>query len=256
MNVYDKKGLRYYAVWNCICDCGVTIKIPGRYITKSKQPKLHCGCGYKKEFSNGRRQNLVHGWGINDVEVLVINSGVSCPYYATWAGMVARAKGKRTKETKPSVRDSDCCDSWKYFSNFKSWMEQQDWEGKQLDKDILVPGNKIYSPETCAFVPAWLNLSMTQRATSGPYPIGVSGSKDGSRVKQYSACYAHKSLGRYMTVELAHKAWQQAKVDALYNMVSRYAAEPCFNTLVAEALIKRAWVIQLQNHKNEETIIF
>lgn len=45
------------------------------------------------------------------------------------------------------------CEEWLTFSNFKRWMEQQDYEGKALDKDLLVSQNKTYSSETCVFVP-------------------------------------------------------------------------------------------------------
>jgi hypothetical protein len=45
-----------------------------------------------------------------------------------------------------------------YATAFKKWMEQQDWDGKCLDKDIIAPGSKLYSPETCAFVLKATNL--------------------------------------------------------------------------------------------------
>lgn len=44
------------------------------------------------------------------------------------------------------------CDAWLTFSTFKSWMEQQDWEGQHLDYRLLVPGSMLYSPATCCLV--------------------------------------------------------------------------------------------------------
>ena len=51
-------------------------------------------------------------------------------------------------------------------------MESQEWEGKQLDKDIVIPGNKVYSPDACIFVDKRINNLMTSR-NSRALPIGI-----------------------------------------------------------------------------------
>ena len=57
---------------------------------------------------------------------------------------------------------------------FRAWMVEQDWKGKQLDKDLLVQGNKMYSPDTCVFVDGVVNNFLTDRAAArGEWPIGV-----------------------------------------------------------------------------------
>ena len=45
------------------------------------------------------------------------------------------------------------CEEWKHFSNFKKWFDENYIEGFDIDKDILIKGNKVYSPEACSFVP-------------------------------------------------------------------------------------------------------
>ena len=70
-------------------------------------------------------------------------------------------------ERRPAYKDVVVRQEWLTFSNFKRWMEKQDWEGKQLDKDIIVLGNKVYSPETCAFVLGVTNGFITARE-AGP----------------------------------------------------------------------------------------
>lgn len=75
-----------------------------------------------------------------------------CPFYNVWFNMINRVYGKYKSVQHSFYEDSVVCDEWLTFSNFKAWMEKQDWKGKQLDKDILVVGNKHYSPETCVFV--------------------------------------------------------------------------------------------------------
>ena len=71
--------------------------------------------------------------------------------------------------------DVDVCAEWKYFQVFAEWFFQCSnyREGWQLDKDILGNG-KLYSPETCTFVPEEMNKSLTsKKACRGKYPRGV-----------------------------------------------------------------------------------
>lgn len=72
-----------------------------------------------------------------------------CPYYRAWQSMLVRAYSKSYHKRRPTYIGCSVSEEWKTFSNFKSWMEGQVWEGKQLDKDLLVEGNKVYSEETC-----------------------------------------------------------------------------------------------------------
>ena len=109
---------------------------------------------------------LTYGVGVNDLgyrvhvtEELAKNGGkriqkyvFRCKYYAAWKNMLERCYSKKFLERKPSYTGTSVCREWLYASEFKKWMEQQDWHGKCLDKDIIVPGSKLYSPETCAFV--------------------------------------------------------------------------------------------------------
>ena len=56
-----------------------------------------------------------------------------------------------------------------------------------LDKDILCKGNKIYSPETCIFVPNNINILFVKRdKMRGEYPIGVNYHKQ--HKKLYVSC--------------------------------------------------------------------
>ena len=138
----------------------------------------------------------------------------TCPYYVRWTDMLKRSFSKKFKSKHPTYKDVTCCDEWITFSNFKSWMEQQDYEGKQLDKDLLVYKNKIYSPETCCFIKPSLNVYLTSgNKQSGPYPLGVYFSN--SRNLYVAQCRNGKgknqNLGGYSTAVVAHQAWQVFK---------------------------------------------
>ena len=115
---------------------------------------------------------LICGVGVNDLcyrvhvqEEVTKNGGKRirktvflCKYYAVWKSMLERCYSKKFLESNPSYIGTSVCSEWLSASEFKKWMEQQDWSGKCLDKDIVVPGNKLYSPETCAFVLPTTNL--------------------------------------------------------------------------------------------------
>ena len=77
--------------------------------------------------------------------------------------MLQRCYSESHLVRQPTYKGCSVCEEWLTFSNFKSWMEQQDWEGKQLDKDLLVYKNKIYSPETCVFVSSVINSFFVEK---------------------------------------------------------------------------------------------
>lgn len=80
-----------------------------------------------------------------------------CPFYKVWVMMLARSYSQAYKKKYKHDYSVTVCSEWLKFSVFKEWMQRQDWNGKELDKDILVSGNKCYSPDTCVFVSQELN---------------------------------------------------------------------------------------------------
>ena len=141
-----------------------------------------------------------------------------CPYYARWTAMLERCCSERFKNKYQTYNDVTCSKEWLTFSNFKSWMETQDWEGKALDKDLLVYQNKIYSPETCCFISSKLNTFLVKSdKIRGDYPLGVSLHSDNRCNSQALVAFikdgrASKYLGRFKDAMEAHRAWQLAKI--------------------------------------------
>ncbi len=182
-------------------------------------------------------KKFIYGVGINNADYAIkkyeelprINGKQNqkviwrCPFYTKWMSMLKRCYSENYKDKRPTYKDCSVCTEWLTFSNFKSWMEQQDWEGKELDKDLLVYKNKVYSPETCCFIPREVNLFLTKSSNSrGLYPLGVSRmvkQKDRPLVKakpfksRVSKGGVNDFLGYYETPEQAHRAWQKAKID-------------------------------------------
>ena len=97
--------------------------------------------------------------------------------YTCWRGILRRCYNEKERYKYPTYTGVSICDEWKDFQNFAKWFYHnynnimKDWV---LDKDILVKGNKIYSPETCCFVPQEVNkLFIKTDRSRGIYPIGV-----------------------------------------------------------------------------------
>ena len=88
-----------------------------------------------------------------------------------------------------------------------------DQEGFQLDKDILVKGNKVYSEDTCCFVPAEINyLIIKANRIRGKYPIGIYEDKQAGKFKvRISVGGKQKHIGRYYCEKEAFYAYKQAK---------------------------------------------
>lgn len=117
-------------------------------------------------------------------------------------------------------------------------MECQDFEGKQLDKDLLYEGNKVYSKETCVFVTSMVNSFTTDcGASRGEWLLGVGWRKD--RNKFMSSCSnpftkKREHLGYFDCEIEAHQEWLKRKLELAHLL----AAEQT-DTRVAKALIER-----------------
>lgn len=169
---------------------------------------------------------LVYGWGINDanyvVQPTVNGKRVICPFYQTWRNMLQRCYCEKYHEMRPTYRDCEVCSEWKSFMAFKAWMETQDWEGKQLDKDLI--GDKLYSPETCCFVEGWLNSIFNDHGSAtGDYPVGVSLNKETGKFYSYlNVLGVRKHNGLFDTPEEASDAYRTTKLNHVQGLMANY----------------------------------
>lgn len=133
----------------------------------------------------------------------------------------------------PTYKGCETTAEWLTSSNFREWMLAQDWEGMQLDKDLLRPGNKLYSPETCRFIPGWLNNLFTDRGRGrGDFPLGVSKHQNGFQM----AIRIDGSLFRkqYKTISEASRAYVDAKTNYVrgkYHLLTPELVEGCGSRL-------------------------
>ena len=118
---------------------------------------------------SGRK--IIYGVAINDAEYMIkqIVNGreVVCKSYKRWSHMIERCYSSKLHKRFSTYKDCTVCDEWLSFSNFKVWDDENYIEGFELDKDLKVVGNKIYSPETCLFVSPSINKFMIARSRRG-----------------------------------------------------------------------------------------
>jgi hypothetical protein len=159
--------------------------------------------------------------------------------YVTWTTMLSRCYSEEYQEKYPTYKDVTVCDEWHNFQNFAQWFEEsynpETMEGWHLDKDILVKGNKIYSPETCCFVPSEINhLFSKSNNKRGKYPIGVYKNKLLFQ-SQISIGGVNKSLNTSNTIEEAFNTYKIAKEGHIKTIAEIW--KDSINIRVYEAMI-------------------
>lgn len=168
----------------------------------------------------------LYGIGVNDADYMVKSAGLlsgeryACPAYQSWKDMIVRSCSSNYKQKKPTYRDVTVCDEWKFFSEYLKWWIDNQVDGWHLDKDIIGNGT-IYSPDTCIFVPRWLNIMMSGSESSrGPSLIGCHMHKQHGK---YLARYHHPRKGRihigyFLDEKEASDAWRSKRVDVALSL--------------------------------------
>lgn len=170
------------------------------------------------------------GVGVNDADYMTTPrvNGVKLwdPAYRAWVNMLQRAYDPKFHATHQTYIGVTVCEEWHSFSAFRAWWLSRSVDGWQLDKDLLVYGNKQYGPDNCVFVPNWLNSFTVDRGASrGRWPIGVS-------FHAYSGLYTARCsnpitgevsfLGYFRLAESAYQSWVEKKLrlaDELRNLM-------------------------------------
>lgn len=176
--------------------------------------------------------------------------------YAYWQRMITRCYNEKEQQ-KPSCRAYIGCTVAEHFHNFQNfaeWAESKPqsrytegdkiWE---LDKDLLVSGNRVYSRDTCTFLPPEVNSFLSDRDWSETCPRGVNyikpasdGAKEGwiarchrNGIREYlgyydspmSAFYRYKEVKEAYAKELAERYKGRLEYTA-YERLLAYTVEP------------------------------
>ena len=161
--------------------------------------------------------------------------------YRTWQNMLQRCFSQKYKNSHPAYQDVTCCNEWLLFENFYEWMHSQEnfdkWAsigGGAIDKDILIKGNRIYSPDACCLVPQQINsLFIKRKDYRGDCPIGV------SKLKKYYVVDCHGDyVGLHSTLEDAFLAYKEYKEKIIKQIAQREYDKGNITKECYEAMLK------------------
>ena len=130
--------------------------------------------------------------------------------------LLGENSGQKSKQQEIKNRAKQINKEWHNFQNFANWCEDS-WriwmdETWHLDKDILIKGNKVYSPETCCFVPNDINVLFTKRQNHrGDCLIGTNKSSKNRWRAKISKEGNITHLGVFDSQEKAFQAYKTAK---------------------------------------------
>lgn len=155
---------------------------------------------------------LLYGVGITDCPAS--EQGKRLRSYTVWKDILYRCYSEKRQLKNPTYQGCTVCDEWLTFSNFKAFYDAHSIDGYHLDKDLLKPDSRVYSPETCVFLPHTLNTFIrSKRPNCGPWPMGVCFNK---KQNAFVASICHQRelthLGSFESSDEAHQAWLSAKL--------------------------------------------
>lgn len=195
---------------------------------KNPYDKTVCGVGYLG----------VGKYHVGDSEKKISDA------YNTWKGMLERCYYDDVKH--PAYFGiCEVCDEWLNYQNFAKWFEEHRYKVKgrlHLDKDILFPGNKIYSPKHCILIPQRINMLFTNMENKSSLPNGVRLTPTG----RYSSEYSTKHLGTFDTLEEAFNMYAKEKEKTIMQTANDYKG--IIPSYVYEALMK--YEVKIENDKN------
>jgi len=139
-------------------------------------------------------------------------------------------------------------EKWHNFQNFAEWYYNNHIDSFQLAKNILIKNNKIYSEDTCCFVPQQIILLFNNSKNKNrECPVGIQKTKKNKaeyRHQRYvvnvSNCNKNINLGYFDTVDEAFKTyklykekhikwvaltWKDKISEKVYNVLINYVVE-------------------------------
>ena len=161
--------------------------------------------------------------------------------YVLWTHMLRRCYSDYFKKKYPTYIDCEVSYNFKSYEYFYEWCHKQIGFGNNgwhLDKDLLVKGNKVYSENSCVFLPREINLLLTKReALRGGHLIGVCWSNTHKAFKAQVSKNKGESehLGYFNTELEAFNAYKQAKEDFVKEQANKWKDK--IDTRAYEALM-------------------
>lgn len=185
---------------------------------------------YRGAVKDELQPDLVYGVGYNNIKNCIKKGSEYEFEYKLWTRMLWRCYDTTYMKQFPTYANKTVSEDWLVFSNFVEDVrkfvgyDKAKYETWELDKDILVKGNTVYSKSTCCFAPKQLNyLLINPKGNRNSYPIGVHKKRD---CKKYSVKMSkdniNVSLGAFDTPEEAFYAYKEAKESYIKEVANRW----------------------------------
>lgn len=149
--------------------------------------------------------------------------------YSKWLHMLDRCYGSLRDTYAPSYEGVTVSEEWHNFQTFAGWVKMQRGYGKRgwhLDKDILNPGAKHYSPENCLLVPAYINTFFTKPTRENDLPLGVTKVSGYDHYKvAINFLGKRRHVGTFICKEEASRAFMEFKNKFTYDLAQIYKDE-------------------------------
>ena len=184
----------------------------------------------------------VHGIGVLGAKYPTRVNGVHTKEYELWSSMLQRCYSDTFKKRYPTYEGCEVSDNFKSYEYFYEWCHKQIGfgnDGWHLDKDLLIKGNKVYSEDSCIFIPKEVNtLLVKSEALRGEHLIGVHWSKSNKAfVAQVCKNKGKQEYLGYFKTELeAFNAYKQAKESFVKEQANKFKSQ--IDPRAYEALMK------------------
>lgn len=163
-------------------------------------------------------RNRIRGLGVNNAPfvTLIEIDGVkkTHPSFICWRNMISRCT-EDILWSRPTYSGVAVCEEWQSYYAFHKWWRVNHVDGWHLDKDLLTD-SRLYAPDTCVFVPHWLNCFLNSHGRSrGALPVGVTYQKSNNRYRAQCSNPLDGSrgyIGLFDSPETAYNAWLEVKL--------------------------------------------
>ena len=171
---------------------------------------------------------LVYGFGVSDgSRPARLDKKSMTKEYSLWKSILERCFSPKMQDKCPTYKGCKVSVNFLNYAYFYDWCQMQVGFGKQgwaLDKDILIAGNKLYSENTCCFVPQEINKLLTIRGNDrGSFKLGVDLHRTSGKYR--SRCSERgnlRHLGYFNTEQEAFKVYKDFKEKHIKSLAEEY----------------------------------
>ena len=162
----------------------------------------------------------------SNLDLKSIYNGKLCKIYRQWQNMIVRCYNERYHIRFPTYTGCYVSDEFKDYSKWREWYDNYPYkqDGWHLDKDLLVKGNRVYSEDSCVFLPHIINSTLTKsNKNRGNYLIGTYFDTHNNKFKACMTKYGKNTTLGYFENEIeAHLAYKEAKESYIKELADKY----------------------------------